>query len=110
MKLNHPVRTQTINSEATESTRPSSPSSVSRSSDELSENSCYPSSPQSALTSLDEETEEFLRFPPSNQQTLDCEWYQKLIDKKRSLTEAGKPVLPRSPTIVDPSVEGKYVY
>ena len=61
----------------------------------LGDNSSDSSSP-SLLTSLDEETEEFLRFPPSCQQTLDCDWYMKLVNKKRRLMEKETQDLSRS--------------
>ena len=74
----------------------SSCDNVNRSSDEPPKNTKDISAQASPLKPLDEETEEFLRFPPSNQQTLVCDWYKELVNKTHCLTEAKKPYLPQS--------------
>ena len=71
------------NTHSNESLKSPSPATVSTTFEEVPENSNNQSSSSSPLTPLDKETEKFLRFPPSNQQTLECEWYKELINRKR---------------------------
>ena len=54
------------------------------------------SSPQSTLRNFDEEEEKLLHYPLSNQQTLDFEWYQELINKKRRWMETKIAISPRT--------------
>ena len=83
---------------------------VNRSSDEPPKNSNDFSSQASPLTLLDEKTEEFLRFPPSNQQILDCDWYKDLLNKKHRLTETNTQDLPQSSTSNQEANEGNTVF
>ena len=93
-----------MNSEPIESTNAESPASGSASIDEFSEDLSSPISP------LTPEDEEILAYPPSNQQTLDCDWYRQLVDKKRLLTEAQTEDLPQSAsTSNQPSTEGIFM-
>ena len=66
-------------SELSENTSAETSDRVSKSIDE------YPENP-SSISPLTPEEEEILAVPPSNQQTLDCEWNRRLTDKKRLLT------------------------
>lgn len=68
------------------------------------------SSQTSPLMPLDEETEEFICFPPSNQQTLDCDWYKELVNNKHRLTEAKTQDLAQSSTSNQASHDGNTVF
>ena len=103
-KLKHQFGVEEVYSEPIESTSPETPDRVSKSIDE------YPENP-SSLSPLTPEEEEILAFPPSNQQTLDCDWYQRLINKKRRLTEAQTQDCPQSAsTSNQPSTERIIVF
>ena len=81
---------------------------VSSTVDKFPEDSNNRSPPLSALTP---DEKEILSYSPSNQQTLNCDWYQRLINKKRRLTESETQDLPRSTSTSNhQSLDGNIVF